>query len=314
MKIISSKWSWTKQRSCFACSWGWAWHNKSVKNKTRTSSTTSKKVWLIKYNNGQSNPTAGQDASDVMAVIPSKVTYLAPTSSPFYASSITKSLTDHTTTTPQLQCHIKTPTEDTTTDGLEVFSPWLHQSEDMMLTHMRPVTSSAKIIGEGTQNSLSSRMDGTWLIWTPDQEKPGDFGTGNSPNAEDGQCGDTSTQTTTEEPGPGLTLNHTQIAEPFEALFMIRIFIFLISIDSLYKRFICSYQKRKKLLILSRIMGNSLILWFEFTGGFWFYCMFEWNLISFVLGPIILILLINELLVKMRLIRKFTKLKRKVIF
>lgn len=62
------------------------------------------------------------------------------------------------------------------------------------------------------------------------------------------------------EPGPGLTLNHAQIAEPFEALFMIRIFIFLISIDSFYKRFICSYEKRKKLLILSGILGNSLIL------------------------------------------------------
>jgi hypothetical protein len=51
---------------------------------------------------------------------------------------------------------------------------------------------------------------------------------------EDGQCGDISTLTTTEEPGLGLPHNLIQIAEPSELiilLLMIRIFIFLISIN-----------------------------------------------------------------------------------
>jgi hypothetical protein len=46
-----------------------------------------------------------------------------------------------------------------------------------------------------------------------------------------------------EEPGPGLTHNHTQIAEPYEALLMIRIFIFLISIDYFISALLISMER-----------------------------------------------------------------------
>lgn len=209
-----------------------------------------------------------------MAVTQSKVTFHAPTHSQSCALSILKLLTDHTTITRQLMSHIKTPTEDITMDGLEVFSPLPQQSEDTMLTHMKLETDSVKSIGEWMLNSLSSRMDTTCHTWTPDQEELGDFGTGNWPHAEDGQCGDTSIPTTTEEPGLGLTLNHTQIAEPFEELFHDSHIYLFKQYWLIFKRFIFYCESWKKLNFLNGILGYSLIFCLNLLDFYLFYfCM-----------------------------------------
>jgi len=117
-------------------------------------------------------------------------------------------------------------------DGQVEFSQSHHQLEDMMLIHMMLEINFVKNIGERMLNSLNSKTDTICHSWIQDQEKPGDFGTGNSPHVVDGLFGDTSTLIIMEELGLGLILNHTQIAEPFEQLvliLMIRIFIFLIT-------------------------------------------------------------------------------------
>ena len=195
-----------------------------------------------------------------MAAIQSKAMSHALTSCQFSALFIPKSLTDLTTTTHQSPSHTKIQTEVTTTAGLEVFSQSLHQSEDTMLTLTKLVTGSARSTGEKMLNLLSLRMDGTCHLWTPDQERPGDFGIGSCLSVEDGRCGDTSIPTTMEEPGLGLTHNLTQIAEPFECLLMIRIFIFLISIYPFFKPFILLMKLMNKNRFFDRILKNFVFL------------------------------------------------------
>lgn len=64
-------------------------------------------------------------------------------------------------------------------DGLAEFSQLLHQLEDMMLIHMKLEINFVESIGEKMPNLLNSRMVTICHGKTPDQEKPGDFGTGN---------------------------------------------------------------------------------------------------------------------------------------
>mgnify|MGYP006876294896 CR=1 FL=1 len=129
---------------------------------------------------------------------------------------ITRSSIDHIILIPTSPYHIKTLTDHTTTDGLEVFSPLLPQSKDMMLIPIKLETNSVKIIGEKMPSLLSSLMVITSVKWITDLLKPGDSGTGKFPNAEDGHSGDTSIPTTMEESGLGLIVNQDQTAEPFE--------------------------------------------------------------------------------------------------
>ena len=61
---------------------------------------------------------------------------------------------------------------------------------------------------------LNSRTDSIVVIWTQNQEKHGDSGTGNCHNVEDGLSGDTSTPITMEEHGHGSITNHILTVEP----------------------------------------------------------------------------------------------------
>lgn len=137
----------------------------------------------------------------------------------FCAYSITKLSTDLFTNTQSFLVLLRISTEDTTMDGLEVFSQWPHQWEDMILKLTKLVISCAKTTGERMPNLLSSRMDTIRTSWTLDLEKPGDSGTGKKLNAEDGLSGDTSIPTITEEPGPGSIANLVQTAAPNEGYF-----------------------------------------------------------------------------------------------
>lgn len=149
-------------------------------------------------------------------MIQSEVINLVQAYFPSSVFFITKSLIDHIILTPTSLFHIKTLTDHITMDGLEVSSLSLPQSEDMMSTHLLPEINSVKIIGERMLNLPNSPMVITSVKWTTDQLKPGDSGTGNFPNVEDGHSGDTLTPTTMEESGLGLIVNQDQTAEPFE--------------------------------------------------------------------------------------------------
>lgn len=129
---------------------------------------------------------------------------------------ITKSSIDHNILIPISPYHIKTLTDHTTMDGLEVFSQLHPQSRDMMLIPIKLETNSVKIIGERMPSLLNSLMVITSVKWTTDQLKHGDSGIGKLPNVEDGHSGDTSIPITTEESGLGLIVNQDQTAEPFE--------------------------------------------------------------------------------------------------
>lgn len=117
-------------------------------------------------------------------------------------------------------------------DGQEVFSQLLHQSEDTILTLMKLETDFVRIIGERMPSLLNSKTASILVTWTTDPEKHGDSGTGKLLNVEDGHSGVTSTLTTMEEPGLGLTINHIPTVEPFEIILpylaMISVFIFLV--------------------------------------------------------------------------------------
>lgn len=139
----------------------------------------SKRVWLIKYNNGQLSQTLGQAELVVIIATQLRVMFHVQIVFLYYAFYTIKQSTDHFMIIHHWQFHIKTQIEDIIMDGLVEFSLLLHLSEVTMLTHLLQVINSVKIIGEKMLNLLNSKMVIISAIWTIDLEKHGDFGTGN---------------------------------------------------------------------------------------------------------------------------------------